>query len=1208
MKRVALALAIMCALCAPAFSQSTIVAGTHVLDNTGNLLASGKWCFNGTCLTVTNGVFSGSVTSATATITVANGGATTYLTIPSATVSGSYFSFDTYVVPSSASITGLGGPRIACSPGAIYTQTDGALNAWQCVNINGTASWNSISPGGPAQPISQGGTGASDAASALANLGGCALSGCIMTGALSAPYLTSSVNGLINVSAPPFNAAANGCGVGGTDQTSIFSLATGAAQAAHSGIYIQPAALPYQVNNFSITGTPISVEGQTYSLSTPFPSFGNVYTVTGSALCSNQTSGKIFSYAPTISGTKANGLFLKNFYVMGPGEQGAAASITSITESGSTATATVSGSVTVPADTQLYITGNTMAITSVAVVNGGSYSVCPTGVTFSGGTGSGASATPVCTASAVTSISLSSGGQYSLPPTAAVTGGTGSGAVLQPVLPTYNGTVTVQTSTAGSFTFLARGRQTGLGTGTGGTATQEATCLSIGDATTANPSYPTHLTIDNVGAGNCGVGTAMLAQDSHTFKWQLGGNYADGFFGDGNTAYTLNTVSFDGGISFGDHIQFDMAMGGSNITVTNWDFETPPLNDASADMVWFAALNSSLGPGNYYEANGTNFFTGDAIYIPVSPYNYNVKVDGGTFITGTGANASIEVAGGGVTTIELKSGRIQGGSAGIVFDSTAQTGAEVTGLLSCSELTNNSAQSMVATDIYGDVCPGSTAINNSQPTNFNALAHPLQVAGRDVLPFYGAVPFYYAGGSFPNCVAYGNPLNPPSWAPPLVTFNPDGSNNAGYIQCFTQTNGNWLNVQVPSTGNTTQTIDLSTWTGIDGLPTSGAYSYCGATIGCGASNHVQNGVFAVAGANPLPPIIATVSGAPDMACAHAGDTTINAHAITGGSSTTTTITINTASTSGLVAGVSWIGVAGVTPSGYNTAYVLVQSFVANTSITFASTNNPAAWSSGGSWYLACGNGPGLTDTSDALSATPYTFNTQPSLPIGVFNSYPVSHLDMQLLGFSSTTAASTNWAAYYGSTILVEDNTGGLNVVNSLPGYAALFSVEFLQLSYGSPNSTISAAIQTVPFTTNAILNTAAVPKSVSTSSTQPGKIQMWYSATGLGSVNVTGIGGCTVTGTSGQTVLLTSFNNGGTGATATVTLNASVSAAALSSSNVGSIAVTNTYYGMSSSPTSATCSAGTASSASGTASFTSALGGAQGNAILPNAVAMRPN
>ena len=133
------ALAVLC-LCAPALGQTAY--GTKVVDNTGALLSSGQWCFGATCLTVTNGAFSGSVTAGTQTVTVTNGSGTTYLTVPGVSIAGSFFSWDGYVVPSSASLTGMGAPRIACTPGAQYTQTDGAGNKWVCQSINGAGVWN----------------------------------------------------------------------------------------------------------------------------------------------------------------------------------------------------------------------------------------------------------------------------------------------------------------------------------------------------------------------------------------------------------------------------------------------------------------------------------------------------------------------------------------------------------------------------------------------------------------------------------------------------------------------------------------------------------------------------------------------------------------------------------------------------------------------------------------------------------------------------------------------------------------------------------------------------------------------------------------------------------------------------------------------------------------------------------------------------------
>lgn len=72
---------------------------------------------------------------------------------------------------------------------------------------------------------------------------------------------------------------------------------------------------------------------------------------------------------------------------------------------------------------------STGTLKSVQVTNGGSYSVCPTGVTFTGGGGSGATGSVSCTSGAVISVAVTSPGSgYTTAPTVAFTGGTGSGA------------------------------------------------------------------------------------------------------------------------------------------------------------------------------------------------------------------------------------------------------------------------------------------------------------------------------------------------------------------------------------------------------------------------------------------------------------------------------------------------------------------------------------------------------------------------------------------------------------------------------------------------------------------------------------------------------------------------------------------------------------------------------------------------------------
>jgi hypothetical protein len=149
MKRLLLAVALACALIVPAAAQSVLVTGTKVVDNSGTPLISGQWCLGASCLAVTSGSFSGTVAAGTGTVTIVNG-STTYLTIPSVTVGGAFFNWDTFLVSSTAIISGIGPPRIACTPGAVYSQTDGAQNRWQAIPQNGACVWNGLpNPGTP---------------------------------------------------------------------------------------------------------------------------------------------------------------------------------------------------------------------------------------------------------------------------------------------------------------------------------------------------------------------------------------------------------------------------------------------------------------------------------------------------------------------------------------------------------------------------------------------------------------------------------------------------------------------------------------------------------------------------------------------------------------------------------------------------------------------------------------------------------------------------------------------------------------------------------------------------------------------------------------------------------------------------------------------------------------------------------------------------
>jgi hypothetical protein len=98
--------------------------------------------------------------------------------------------------------------------------------------------------------------------------------------------------------------------------------------------------------------------------------------------------------------------------------------------------------------------GSTSTVSSISIIAGGSYTVCPTGITFSGGEGSGAAATPVCTASGggfyVSGATVTAGGSYINVPSIAFTGGTGSGAVGIAIMNSFPGVVPVASGGTGA--------------------------------------------------------------------------------------------------------------------------------------------------------------------------------------------------------------------------------------------------------------------------------------------------------------------------------------------------------------------------------------------------------------------------------------------------------------------------------------------------------------------------------------------------------------------------------------------------------------------------------------------------------------------------------------------------------------------------------------------------------------------------------------
>ena len=137
----------------PAFA-TTAVSGNLVQDGSGNPLTSGQWCFNSTCLTVTNGVFSGNVTAATSTVTVVNASSVTILSVSNVTIGSLPFVWDNYTIPYGTTFSGYGTPYLGCQIGSQYTQSNSvpANTLWNCVVQNGQLVWQSSVPQSPIGP------------------------------------------------------------------------------------------------------------------------------------------------------------------------------------------------------------------------------------------------------------------------------------------------------------------------------------------------------------------------------------------------------------------------------------------------------------------------------------------------------------------------------------------------------------------------------------------------------------------------------------------------------------------------------------------------------------------------------------------------------------------------------------------------------------------------------------------------------------------------------------------------------------------------------------------------------------------------------------------------------------------------------------------------------------------------------------------------
>jgi hypothetical protein len=318
------------------------------------------------------------------------------------------------------------------------------------------------------------------------------------------------------------------------------------------------------------------------------------------------------------------------------------------------------------------------------------------------------------------------------------------------------------------------------------------------------------------------------------------------------------------------------------------------------------------------------------------------------------------------------------------------------------------------------------------------------------------------------------------------------------------------------------------------------------------------------------PVVSSNGG--DVLCAHGGDVTILSNAITAGTATSLTVAAlpNYMKIPGTV-----IGVTGATPSGLNGTYAVTS--VSSNTMNFASLG--ATWTSGGTVYLACLNS---TDDTNSVSPQYFTNNTYAaSLAVG-------QTLTQKAQYAYGTTAAAPAWVDYYklGSTVLFSEYTGQ-TLTASAAGQQGVIQFGLSSPAAGWVDVTKDFAL----FGLAQENGRSGVTSELNNIASGTLEIGGYFGATGLGSIT-SYTSGATVTGSIGQTCTLGTFNSGLTGAAVTATL---TTANTLSGAT---FVVTNTGYGATAAATTATVSSGSAT-CSGTGTFVTVLGGAQGNWIM---------
>jgi hypothetical protein len=392
---------------------------------------------------------------------------------------------------------------------------------------------------------------------------------------------------------------------------------------------------------------------------------------------------------------------------------------------------------------------------------------------------------------------------------------------------------------------------------------------------------------------------------------------------------------------------------------------------------------------------------------------------------------------------------------------------------------------------------------------------------------------------------------------------------AAWVNVAGGTPGTWAGIPLGNSSGQIATSQIASTSrqGTDtNLMTSGSISGTGSSLCTDA-----NGGATTIGCSSGSSIINSYNGG-DVLCAHGGDVTNLNTAITAG--TSTSLSVASLPSYMKIPG-TLIGVTGASPGGLNGGPYAVSTYSSNT-VSFSSL--PATWTSGGTVYLWCLN----QSTDDITSAQWFTNNIYTaSLSVG-------QTLTQKTQYAYGTTATAPTWSVFYrmGSTALFGDYA-----VETLTASGSGLSGVF-QLGLSSP------ATGWVDVTKDFALFGSATENGKSgygneLSNVASGTLETggFFTATGLGSIT-SYTSGATVTGSIGQTCTLGTFNSGLTGATVTATL---TTANTLSGAT---FIVTNTGYGATAAATTATVSSGSAT-CSGTGTFVTVLGGAQGNWIM---------